>query len=164
MLDFIQSKKLKWIFITVGSAVVLLLVFQLGVFVGLKKAGFSRNWGENYSQNFGMPPRGPLGQFEGRESFGGHGVAGEVIKIEAKNLVIKGQDGIEKVVNILQNTIIQRGNKIIKLSDIKIDDGVVIIGAPNSDGTVTAKMVRVFNLEGLPPLLPPNQLTPNINK
>ncbi|MFA5991299.1 MAG: hypothetical protein WC794_03575 [Candidatus Doudnabacteria bacterium] len=164
MLDFIQSKKLKWVFIASGSVVVLLLVFQLGVLVGLKKAGFSRNWGENYSRNFGMPPKNPLGQLEGREFFGGHGVAGEVIKIEPKNLVIKGQDEIEKVVNLLQNTIIRRGNKTVNLSEIKIDDGVVIIGSPNPDGTVTAKMIRIFDSTMEPQPYNPNPIPPDLKK
>jgi hypothetical protein len=120
------------------------LVFQLGVFVGLRKGGFSNTWGKNYGQNFGLPPKGPLGAFEGKEFFGGHGVAGEVIKIEEKSLVIKGRDGLEKIVNILANTIIREGGKTLKLSEIKIYQEVVIIGAPNPDGTVSAKMIRVF--------------------
>lgn len=149
MLDFIQSKKLLWVFFAAGSAVVLLLVFQLGVFVGIKKAGFSRNWGENYSRNFGILGKGPLSKFEGREFFGGHGAVGTIIKIDEQGLlVIKGQDGIERVIKLSDNATILRGRESLDIMEIKIDDEAVIIGSPNADGTVSAKMIRIFSPGG----------------
>ncbi len=145
MLDFIKSKKTIWVFFAVAQIAVLLFVFQLGMFVGIQKSGYSQNWKENYGRNFGMPPKGPLGGFEGREFLGAHGVAGIIIKIGDQDLVIKGQDGMERIIQLSDNVILRHGRENIKITDIDVDDEAVIIGAPNPDGTVLAKMIRIFS-------------------
>ncbi|MBI5530537.1 MAG: hypothetical protein HY918_03480 [Candidatus Doudnabacteria bacterium] len=159
--ELLHSKKIKLLLAVLGSLVVMLLVFQLGVFVGVRKATFAYGWGDNYRRNFGMPARGPLGELEGLGFIGGHGVAGEVIKIDGQDLVIKGIDNTEKIIQISNSTTIRRGRENISLADVKVDDGLVVIGQPNNDGSIFAKLVRIFDTDNPPG--PPMQNQPQIN-
>lgn len=152
-----QSKSFKTFFIVLSALIVLLLVFKTGVFVGYKKASFSYRWGENYHRNFAGPRGGFFGNFKQSFSDKGdfinaHGTFGSVIKIDNNTVVVKDGDDIEKTVLVSNNTAINKGRETIKVSDLKVDDGVVIIGSPNEQGQIEAKIIRVFNEEtkGLP--------------
>lgn len=153
-----QSKSFKVGLIVLGAFIVLLLVFRAGVFVGYKKAQFSYRWGENYHRNFAGPRSGFFGDF--RRGFGdrggfinAHGTFGSVIKVDGNTIIVKGRDNVEKTVLVSDNTTINKGRETIKVSDLKVDDRVVIIGSPNDQGQIEAKLIRVFSEEmmrGLP--------------
>lgn len=153
-----QSKSFKVGLIVLGAFIVLLLVFKAGVFVGYKKAQFSYRWGENYHRNFAGPRGGFFGDF-GRD-FGdrgdfinAHGTFGSVIKVDGNTIIVKDKDNVEKTVLISDNTVINKSRETIKVSDLKVDDSIVIIGSPNEQGQIEAKLIRVFDKEmtkGLP--------------
>lgn len=149
-----QSKAFKGVLFCVGAFVILSLIFGLGMFVGFRKAGHSYRWGENYERNFGGPPRGFvrgfMGDFMGRDFMGAHGIAGQIIKIDSSTLVIKGRNNIEEIVVIKNDTVITRFRETVKLSDLKVDDQIVVIGQPNNTGQIEAKFIRVM------PAAPPN--------
>lgn len=139
-----QSKTFKIILISVAALIVLLSVLAAGMFIGFKKAGHSYSWGENYYQNFGGPSRGFPGDFAGKDFMGGHGVDGQIIKIDGSTLLIEGRDNVEKIVLIKEDTLIRRLRETIKLSDLKVDEQIVVIGQPNDVGQVEAKLIRVL--------------------
>src|ERR1043165_7966686 len=112
--EFVQSTKFTWLLVGVGSAIILLLVFQAGVFVGSRKARFSFMWGDNYHRAFGGPRGGVLRDFTGKDLISGHGTAGSVIRIDGSKVIIKGQDGVEKIATTSDTTLIKRGNMAIK--------------------------------------------------
>lgn len=147
--SFFQSKYFKAILIGIACLIVLLLVFKGGMYIGFRKANFSYRWGENYHRVFGGPPGGFLRDFEGRDFISGHGTVGTIAKIEGNNIIIKGQDGVEKMVITTKDTTIRKGMTDIKLSNLKIDDQVVVIGSPNDAGQIEVKLIRVF-----PPVSP----------
>lgn len=147
--EFFHSPKFTWILKGIAAFVILLVVFQLGVFVGFRKAGFSYRWGENYHRAFGGPRGGFMRDFEGRDFVSGNGTTGIVVKTDKDRFVVKGNDGVEKIITVSQATTLERGKVSIPLADLKIDDRVVIIGAPDNNGSIEAKVVRVF--EALPP-------------
>ncbi len=126
------------------AVIVLLLAFKAGEFVGFKKAGFSYQWGENYQRNFGGPRGGMLNDFKGRDFMNAHGNAGSIIKIDGNVLIIKGQNNFEQTVVVSDQTMISRQQDVLKFSDLKVDDRVTIIGSPNRDGQIEAKLIRVF--------------------
>lgn len=138
-----QGKIFKVIIILIVSLIVLLFVFKLGVLVGFKKASFSYLWGENYHRNFAGPRNGFFRDFEGREFIDSHGVFGQIIKIDGSNLIIKGRDNVEKIIIVKNNTTIMRFRDTIKLSELKVDDQVVVIGDPNDNGQIEAKLIRL---------------------
>lgn len=141
-------------------AALLLLSFKTGEFVGYKKARFSYRWAENYHQNFGGPQngfmRGPMGKFmpahmvgfirdvAGKDYTSAHGITGAILKIDGNAIVIQGQDGIEKTFLVSDSTIIKKRRGALVLKDLKTDDTVVIIGSPNDQGQIEAKLIRVF--------------------
>ena len=144
-----KSKYFKSSLLILVSLIVLLGVFRLGVLIGFRKANFSYRWEENYPRNFGgqlgRPPLSmPRGDFPREGFINPHGTTGQVLKIDGETLVIKGDDNIEKTVVATTTTIIQKFRDRIKISDIKPDDSVIIIGNPGSSGQIDAKFIRVF--------------------
>ena len=138
---------LKWIIIGLAGFVVVVLIFGAGMFVGAMKANFSYRWAENHHKNFAGPRAGFFGNWR-MPPFGdfieGHGTVGEIIKIEGNNLIVKGRENIEKIVLVNEKTVIKSGFKDIKISDLKVGDMIVIIGSPNEQGQIEAKLIRVF--------------------
>jgi len=150
-----QSKTFMGILYGIGIAIILLVVFQAGVFMGYKRADFSRKWGENYLENFTGPPRGMMQGIEPRGMMNPHGVFGSVIKMDVSSVVIKGPDGIEKIVLVEDDTSIRRYEEAINLADIKAGENLVVIGSPDDKGQIEAKLIRVMT-EDMPPFhMPP---------
>ncbi len=155
----VENKKIIVATVVIGLFLLLLISFAAGVSVGFHKARFSSHFGENYERNFMGPrpdARGPefgpmgmmrekIGEFEGRGMRNGHGIAGTIISISDKNLVIKDKDNKESAVSVNDKTIINQGKNTIKIGDLKNDQKVVIIGRPGDDGVVQAGLIRVFN-------------------
>lgn len=132
---------LKWVVIGLVAFAILAFIFGAGVFIGGMKARFSYRWAENYHNNFGGPKAGFFGdwQSESRGNFG------QIIKINDSDIIIKGKDNVEKVIVITSQTLIEKGKNEIKKEDLKVDDYIVVIGSPNDQGQIEAKLIRIFN-------------------
>jgi hypothetical protein len=155
--NFGQTKNFKFFLFGLGGFIFLLLIFQLGVFVGFNKAKFSFGWGDNYHKTFGGPRDGFLRDFEGKDFAGGHGTPGAIIKIDNNQIIIKDPRGMEKNVSITDKTVIKKGMADLKLGDLKIEDRLVIIGSPRDDGSIDAQLIRIFDPNNMPPP-PPDML------
>jgi hypothetical protein len=152
-----QNKKinhdvLKWIIIGLAGFVIIVLIFGAGMFIGGMKARFSYQWAESYHKNFAGPRGGFLGDWRQLPSPPGdfiesHGTFGEIIQINDSDFVIKGQGDLEKIIVIKEDTILEKGRMAIKKDDLKVGDQVVIIGSPNEQGQIEAKLIRIFNGE-----------------
>ncbi len=137
---------LKKIIIGLVSIIIIILIFGAGIFIGETKARFSYRWAENYQRNFAGPRGGFLGRFPASpdgDFIESHGVFGQIIKINS-DLVIKGQNNIERIVLISTSTVIQKARQTITKDDLKVDDNVTVIGSPNDQGQIEAKLIRVF--------------------
>jgi len=145
----INRDVLKWIIIGLVGFVIVILIFGTGMFVGGMKARFSYRWAESYHKNFAGPRGGFFGDWRALPSPGdfieSHGTFGEIIKINDSDFVIKGQSDVEKIILITEGTIIQKGRDTIKKEELKVGDRVVIIGSPNEEGQIEAKLIRVFD-------------------
>jgi len=147
--EFFQSKVFLGFIIGIATFLILAIVFQAGVFVGLKKAGFSQRLGENYGRIFGEE-KGPgmmVGMFEGipfDNLPGGHGAVGVVMKISSSTIVVAEPNNIEKIILFGEETSIRKAQEEIKTGDIVVGDFVSIIGEANSQGEIEAKLVRVL--------------------
>jgi len=146
-----QSRTFRGVLIGIGIAIVLLAFFQAGVFVGFRQAEFSFRGSEKYLENFTGPPHGDLRDLGPKGMISPYGVFGSIIKTDSSSLAVKGQDNVEKIVLVNQDTEIRRYDKTIPLSDLKAGENVVIIGAPDDQGQIGAKLIRVMPGE-LPPL------------
>lgn len=146
--NFFQTKLFKGIILGIGAAAILSFVFSLGVFIGLKRADFSFRWADEYHRNFGGPSGGIFGDFMGmgREFADANGSFGQIINIDttASTLTIKDVSNVEKNILVSGKTTIIYQRKNIKLSDLKLDDSVVVIGEPNNYGQIAAELIRVM--------------------
>jgi hypothetical protein len=153
-----ESKKFRVALMIIGGLVVLLVVFQAGMTVGFRKAGFSYRWAENYHQNFAGPREGFFGNFMrdmmSKDFINGHGVFGQIIKIDGSTLAIKGADNAEKTILLKDDTAIERFRETIKPADLKAGDQIVIIGEPNDSGQIEAKLIRVMPTGQFPSAMP----------
>jgi hypothetical protein len=139
-----KSKILLGIIYTFGILVLIILIFSAGISVGFHKAQFGRAWGENYEHNFGMKPNFPGPGFRRDNIPNAHGAVGKIIKIENSTLIVQNKENLEKVVLVEENTQILKMKEQIKLTDLKLDDFIVVIGSPNDQGQVKAKLIRLM--------------------
>ena len=154
---FFQSKSFKitsWVII---GLIVILLIFRAGTLVGFRKANFSYKWGENYHRNFAGPRGGFFKEFNDKDFIEANGIFGQIIKIDGPTLVIKGRNNVEEIVIVKDNTAIKHFTETIKLTDLKVNDYIVVIGEPNNAGQIEAKLIRI--LPPSPPPLPPKDLS-----
>jgi hypothetical protein len=130
-----KSKIVRSILIGISVIVIALLIFQAGMSVGFHKASFSYKFGENYYKAFG----------KGERMIGGHGAVGKIIRISLPSIVIESPENIEKIILLGENsTTIRRFRDVIKAEDLKVDDHIVVIGAPNEDSQIEAKLIRII--------------------
>lgn len=143
---FFQSKSFRRIIIGVGLLIIVLISFGTGVLVGYNKARFSYAWGENYDRNFGGPPHGIFGFLPDNSFINAHGTFGSVLDINpgSSTLMVEGRDNIEKTILVSSATMLRADQNDIKLSDIKINDPVVVIGSPNNQGQIEARLIRML--------------------
>jgi hypothetical protein len=129
----------------IGVVIIALLIFSAGVTVGFHKASFGQAWEENYEHNFGMRSTNPL--FDNFPN--ASGAIGKIIKIALPTIIVQDKDNTEKVVLINDDTKIQKIKELVTLNDLTIDDFIVVIGNPNSQGQIEAKFIRIMPL-GMP--------------
>ncbi len=140
---WIQGRNFQWVLRILLGAAAFLLVFQLGQYVGYRKARFSYGFGDNYRMVFGSPADAP-----GREPPGGfmngHGVTGAIAGIDGMSLVVKGSRGTEAYVVMTDRTSIVKGRSRIGATELKIRDFITAIGRPQENGAMAAEIIRVF--------------------
>ena len=124
-------------------AFIVVVVFGGGVMVGFEKAHFSDKLDSNYYPNvLGLPVPLPGKRVV---MLNAHGVAGPVIRVTADSLVVGDRDGAEKTVLVSGSTPIREDSNSVSISDIKVNDQVVVIGSPNDQGEVQAQFIRVMD-------------------
>jgi hypothetical protein len=142
--DSTQSKKFRGIVIGFGIATFTLLVFRAGIVVGYRKAHFSARLGDNYSRAFGNRPTDfPFGMMAS-DLPGGHGTVGKIVGITLPTFVVASPDNVEKIVLIKADTIIRRWRDTIASSSLIINDSVVVLGTPNDQGEIEARLIRTI--------------------
>ena len=114
--ECVQSKTFKGFMVGIGFFLILMIVFQVGVFAGLP---------------FDNLP-------------GSHGAVGQVIKVSSSTLVVAEPNNVEKVVLVGNQTITRQYRDQIKAQDIVVGDFVSILGEANAKGEIDAKFIRVL--------------------
>ena len=161
-----ESKYFKTGLGILGCLIAAAVVFAAGVHVGERRARYSYQWGANYERNFvggpdrimnGGPerfdsqlggPAGPMGMarnFGGQNFRNGHGLAGTIVSITDGNIIIKDPSGKENTVAVGDKTLIKNGQADLKITDLKNDERLVVIGKPGDNGIINADLIRVFN-------------------
>ncbi len=144
--DILQSQAFRWTIVVILGFTVTIFIFSMGVFVGSRSANFAFKWADQYHQNFGGPETGIFGDFAaGGASTNPNGCFGRIINIDAdKNTITVKDKDVEKVILISDKTTIVLQKNNIKISDLKVDENVVVIGEPNDAGQIEARLIRVM--------------------
>lgn len=144
-MNFSSSNKKFWIIAggMLGLAL-LLFIFRAGMHVGARKAFFTCRWTENYRENFAGPRDGFMIRLREPDLIQSHGGFGRVLRVDTSSLVIKGPDGVEKVIDVATGTEVLRMRDKIDLSEVRINEEAVVIGRPTDDGRVKAELIRLM--------------------
>jgi len=153
-----QSKIFRGVSGGILALIVLLLVFKFGMMAGERQAGFSYSWGDNYNRNFAGPQNGFDRAFGDGDFLNANGTFGQIIKISpvssstgdglvpagAMEIVVRGGNDMEKIILADEATAIKSFRNNIKISDLKNDDYIVVIGDANDSGQIAAKLIRLM--------------------
>jgi hypothetical protein len=144
-----ESKKVRGILIGIAGTLVVLGVFGAGIAVGSHKARFSENLGAGFERNFvggkedffmGFSDRSPMP--------GGHGAVGTVVGVAYPKVVVAGPDNIEKTVVLRGDTLVRKFREEGTTTDVVAGTFVVVLGNPDSQGQIEAKLVRIVPAPG----------------
>ncbi len=151
-----KSKIVREVIIGLGVVIIVLGIFKLGQVSGYHKAKFSGRFGDNFNRNFVDPYGGGFfREFSDRKGPpGGHGAVGKIVSIALPLIIVAGPDNIEKTIYAGTDTEIREFRNEIVVSDLKLGDFIVVLGNPNENGQVVAKLIRI-----IPP--PPDKLKAN---
>jgi len=138
------NKGLRLSLYIVGALFVFSAIFQLGIFVGYHKANFARDWSESYGKNFGMERPDSFRGMMGDELPMPHGSVGKILTVTLPNIIIEDRDGTEQNIIVSDKTLIKSGPTNASSTSLKADDLVVILGEPNSQGQIEAKLIRIM--------------------
>ncbi|MDE2079467.1 MAG: hypothetical protein KGI73_03710 [Patescibacteria group bacterium] len=137
----IESEKFTKVLIGVGLLFAALIIFEAGVFVGIRKAGTAFGVGENYYYRAIGP--GPFGDDPfGEELSNANGAAGKVLSASPSTILVEGRNG-ERTVVISATTTVRRLNSATTSSAIAPNDFVIVIGQPDTAGAIHAAFIRV---------------------
>ncbi|MCX6737180.1 MAG: hypothetical protein NTX26_00320 [Candidatus Parcubacteria bacterium] len=123
-----------------------LFVFNLGIGVGREMERFACNWTASYHKNFGGPEMGFIENWRGQSPaiINGRGVAGKILQINADTLVIQSQNNIEIIVVMTPETQVTKLQDQVSRGELKMNDFIVVVGNPNVDGQIVAKLIRIL--------------------
>lgn len=141
--EYIRSQSFKGVLIGFCLAIIALLIFQAGIAMGYRKASFAYRFGDNYYRAFDERP-GKFSVFLHNDKMAAHGAAGKVMSIDLPTFVVAGPDNIEKVVLIQDDTLIRRFDAEVTPEELKVDDFTVVLGEPNENSQIEAKLIRVL--------------------
>lgn len=134
------SKRNILIGISIGAilALVLLVVFFLGLFIGRRENRFLPCFGRQP-----MPPNFRSPDFVLKDF--GHGAMGEIQTLGENTLVVRDRTGALKTVLIDNQTQIRRGHTGINFSQLKTGNQVIVLGEPEEkEGAIKARLIRVM--------------------
>ena len=124
----------------VFGCIVVGIVFSVGVFVGQEKASFFFGRGLSYNATAGGSGLLPLD----RNFVAPHGSVGKITQIEGNNITLQSSDGTEKNIVTGSYTTVRTAGQTANLSQLKVNDSIVVVGSPDSAGATQAKFIRIL--------------------
>ncbi len=121
-----------------------IFTFWLGMQVGYNKAAYNYQFADNYYETFGPHKISHEFGFIPDRDLNSHGISGKIMSINLPTIVVYDGDDVERVVKINPDTLIKRQQSILTVTDLKVGDFVVTIGAPNDSSQIEAKFIRLM--------------------
>ncbi len=142
--EILNKSKIKKIICILGCIFIALLIFQMGMFVGFKKAEFSFRIGEQYFRQMNGEQNNQFMGMNRRDFSNSHGAAGKIISIKLPIIIVSDKDSAEKTIVISTSTDIKKFKDSIQAGDLKVNDFVTVVGEPNNNAEVEAKLIRIM--------------------
>ena len=143
--EFFRSKLFAGIIAGVCIMLFVLCIFEAGVVVGYHEASFSSRWGQNYGRNFGGSEMMP--GFPDMHGPNSNGTMGKIISVSTvastTTIVVSDPQKPEEKIVINTDTIIRDHENTIPASSLSAGSYVVVLGAPDDQGEIQAKLIRV---------------------
>ncbi|MDO8583987.1 MAG: hypothetical protein Q7R83_02290 [bacterium] len=141
MPELIQST---WVKATLFAVLGLVLIVG-GLFVGLsmgeRRGSHFFRFSERYDRLLGPEENMPFG----RPPLPGiHGVSGKVLSVSTSTLILENPDNIEQDIAVSSSTDVRSGMRPISLDQITPGQIVVVFGAPNNQGQIEARLIRLM--------------------
>ena len=139
-----QEKKWTLHGVIIGLAIFigLLLIFKVGVFVGMEKAEFTDRLNARDPQAIqGLRP-GMMRGITDRGMMPSSSTIGTISKINGTTLTVTEKDGTEKTVTIDEKTIIRKDRVEFQVTDLKTADQIVVFGKPDQNGNIIATLIH----------------------
>ena len=133
-----------WIAI-IGSILLAILIFGAGIAVGRHEGRFGNNWENNYRHMMGGS-RSPFALQKNGEGLIPHGAFGEIVAVNLPTIVVKGQAEAEKNILVSSSTAIRAMHTLGSTADLKVGTTIVVIGDPNDEGQISARLIRILPL------------------
>ena len=142
--EYFSSIKTSKLLLIIGVVLLVIVSFQAGMFVGFKKASFSFKTGENYFREMNGKRDDSMMGIRRGDFQNMHGAIGQIIKISPDSIIVLDKDQKEKIITVSTSTLIKKFNEDIKISDLKVNDFITVIGSPDDNTSVGAKLIRVM--------------------
>lgn len=144
--EYLQTQSFTGVLAGIFIMILILFIFQAGVALGERKASFAYHLGNNFERNFKDPQGGffmPKGFSGVADMPGGHGAVGKIVSITLPLVVVAGPDNLEKTVVLTADTEVREFRTVIPASELTVGDFIVVLGTPNSEGQIEAKLIRL---------------------
>lgn len=125
------NKWLRYGLIGLGSLTLAVLVFAAGFAAG--------RWS---ASSFGPFARVQQREFNFRS---GHGAIGMIQTIDGQKITIQSRDGKLETILVNNDTKFDKNFQQISFSDLKLNDTIVVIGSPNDEGEINARLVGLVD-------------------
>ncbi len=128
--------------ILLGLLIIVVVIFLAGEEIGERKAEFSYHFSDNYNRMFG-------GHMMAGDNtmMSAHGADGTIVKINLPTVIIEDKNNVEKIITVGTNSIIKELRDTIASTTLKVGDEIIVLGAPLSDGSVLAGLIRVLPVQ-----------------
>lgn len=134
-LESVKSRHwLRTSFIALGAVLAFAIIFATGFWLGRRS----------------VMPFEPLRQFARAAPRHGHGATGMIQEIAEQKIFIKTRDGKLQTIVVNAETRFDKNFQKISKSDLKVDDQVIVLGFPDSENQIVARLVGLID-----PSLPP---------
>ncbi|MDE1970063.1 MAG: hypothetical protein KGI50_00575 [Patescibacteria group bacterium] len=123
----------------IGAFIIILAVFQLGIFIGYHKASVAYQRGRAYYQAFNNPRYNIAQQYFPSAN----GAVGTITSINLPTFIVEGRDNIETTIRLSSTTALRKFRDVITPTDLHINDHVIVIGSSDEAGVMHARLVRI---------------------
>jgi uncharacterized protein DUF5666 len=127
--SFVASKWLRYTLIALSGLAVVVLVFGAGYVAGRLSV---------------LPVVFARGQPRDLGSRTGHGAIGVIESIDGQRITIQSRDGKLETILVNDDTRFDKNLQKISFTDLKLKDQIVVLGSPNDDGEINARLIGLI--------------------